>query len=78
MIYAELDRFGYLLTTIAETEEQAVKAIMEEYERAFISQNGYSPREELADHGNTDVSFYENAKEDIYTTEYESGIVRWI
>lgn len=75
MILATLDRFGYELTTIAETKEAAIKAMMKEYTRVYKQINGTTPRKDMYDEG---VSFYAQAKEDINIHEIEIGKVGWL
>lgn len=77
MVYAELDRFGYTLSVIADTEEKAVNALMTEYEKAYENINGTSPHDEICDYVGGDVTFYDNAKEDIVITGYTKGVVTW-
>jgi len=74
MVLATLYRFGYELTTIAETEEEATKAIMKEYTRAYKQENGTTPGKDMYDEG---VSYYAQAKEDINYHDIEIGKVEW-
>lgn len=75
MVIATLDRFGYELTTIAETKEAAIKAIMKEYSQAYKARNGTTPGKDI-DYYNG-CSYYANAKEDICCYEIEVGKVEW-
>lgn len=67
MIYATLDRFGYDLTIICETEKEAIDKLMKEYRRAFKKSNGCAPTKKETDW----------AKECIEIQEFEIGKVEW-
>ena len=74
MILATLERFGYELTTIAETKDAAVKAMMKEYSRAYKQINGTTPGKDYFEEG---VTYYQQAKEDICFSEIQEGMVVW-
>lgn len=74
MILAILDRFGYELTTIAETKEQAIKTIMKEYSKAYKAENGTTPGKDYVYEGTT---YYALAKEEISICEINPGEVEW-
>ena len=76
MILATLERFGYELTVVAETREEAIKTMMKEYTRAYKARNGTTPGKDI-DYYNG-KSFYANAKEDVCCIEIEKGKVEWL
>lgn len=79
MILADLYRFGYDLTVLTETKEEAEKLLMEEYEKQYRKINdGEDPREEIAYDHYSDESYYDEAKECIEYRELEIGKVEWL
>lgn len=74
MILATLYRFGYDLTVLTETREEATKAIMKEYTKTYKAWNGTTPGKDMYEEG---VSYYAQAKEDINYHEIEVGKVEW-
>ena len=77
MWIATLNRFGYTLTVIEKTRQKAIDALMAEYEKAFININGFNPKDEINDRGYTDLSFYDEARNDIEIMKLTSGKVEW-
>lgn len=74
---AQLDRFGYTLTAIGNTKEEAIKIVMNEYSKAFKERNdGTSPSKMSVPYGAG--SYYANAKEDIWCLELELGKCYWL
>lgn len=72
----ELDRFGYALTCVGNTEEECVKALMKEYTRAYKQRNeGMTPGKCFS--YEDDKSDYAIAKEEIYVRELSTGEVEW-
>lgn len=67
MVYATLDRFGYSLEVFAETEKEARRALVKEYNRAYYNRNGCKPTSEEI----------RNRNEDIYIREVELNKVEW-
>lgn len=76
---AELDRFGYYLTAVADTQRKAVNAIMRDYTTAYIDRNGTDPKEDESDRSYAEgLTAYEAAQEDIIVREYVlNGPVEW-
>lgn len=75
--YAELERFGYTLQTVAGTEKEAKDALLAEYIKAFKRYNdGQDPRR-YKEFFVEDRTCYEIAEEEIYTTFMEFGKVEW-
>ena len=74
---AKLERFGYTLTCVGQTEEEVRKAMMKEYTRAYKQRNGgLSPRKEYSYWG--DQSDYDVAKEEMFVSEMPFGKVEWL
>lgn len=79
MFLASLDRFGYELTVLTETKEEAEKLLMEEYEKAYRNVNaGEDPREEIACEHYSEESYYDNAKSCIEYRELRIGKAEWL
>lgn len=55
MVYATLDRFGYSLEVFADTEKEARKALVKEYNRAYYNCNGCKPTSEEIRSRNDDI-----------------------
>ena len=72
---AELDRFGYTLSAVATTEDEAVRAIMREYRREYKKTNGTNPGQDINELFGR--SYSAAAREDIIVTEYTMGRVEW-
>ena len=73
-----LDRFGYDLKVICNTEKECIDKLLKEYVRAYKQRNGgENPRKEIAYDRHSDKTYYEEAKEDIIISEYEIGKVEW-
>lgn len=73
-----LDRFGYELKVLCKTEEECINKLLKEYVTAFKRENdGVDPRKEIAYDRHSDLTYYEEAKEDIIISEYEIGKVDW-
>ena len=74
---ATLNRFGYTLTCVGQTEDECIKTMMKEYTRAYKQWNdGLSPRKEFSYYGG--CSDYDLAKEEICVTEMPFGKVEWL
>ena len=76
---ASLYRFGYELTVAAKKKNDAIAALMQEYEKEFESRNpGTDCRIEESDrpydYGKT---FYHAAMEDIEISEMTLDVVEW-
>lgn len=68
---AELDRFGYNLTVAGYSRNECLKAIRQEYYKAYRNRNK----------GNCECNLREdwkNAREDIIYRNFTPGIVEWI
>ena len=74
---ASLYRFGYDLTVAAESERDAVNALMSDYDEAFERYNGCEPSEIAYDRGETEKTYHDLAKEEIEIRSYEIGKVEW-
>lgn len=72
---AELDRFGYMLSAVATTEDEAVRAVMQEYKRAYRAENGNSPGQDMCPERGK--SYSAAAREDVVVTAYTTGKVEW-
>jgi len=55
MIYATLDRFGYSLEVFTNTEDEARKALVKEYNKAYKAINGCKPTSEEIRSRNDDI-----------------------
>ena len=78
MYMGTLYRFGYDLQCLCKTKEECKEKLMKEYERVFrLQNNDEDPREDIAYEYYSDLSYYDNAKEDIEIREYEIGKVGW-
>lgn len=77
---AELDRFGYMLTAVAGTREEAEKIIMKEYSKKYKDINGVSPGKDYYYSYYSDgdrISYYHAALEDIRYTKFEFEKCYW-
>lgn len=72
-----LDRFGYELNVFCKTEDECIEKLMAEYVRAYKRVNDDDPTEEIAYDRGSELTYYEEAKEDICIYEYELGKVEW-
>lgn len=77
MYLGTLYRFGYDLTAIDVSESKVKSAIMREYKRAFIEQNGYDPTKRHIYFDDREPTWYGAAKNDIEIIELEVGKVEW-
>lgn len=70
LYYATLYRFGYDLTVIADTREDAIHAIMWEYQKTYLQRNnGFDDEYETLEM---------NARNDIVVIEFTKGSVEWL
>lgn len=67
VVVASLYRFGYELTCVMETKEEAEKLLLKEYRKTYKDWNGCYPDKEKI----------EEVKEFIEYWETEFGIVEW-
>ena len=67
--HAELYRFGGSIIALDESEEKAIKKVMTEYTRRYKDRNGTSPKR---DKKYDDLSYYDDAKEDIEIMELDT------
>jgi len=74
---ATLERFGYVLTAVGETEAEAKKAVMDAYLKAYIDENGADPRQEVCEYSSGDETYWEVACEEIYVRFMPYGKVEW-
>lgn len=80
---AELDRFGYTLTVIGRTEQEAIDALMEAYYKAYEDENGINlrtlPKEGKEDYDmyEEDREYLETAKDEMYVQFLAFGEVEW-
>ena len=71
MFLLQLERFGYILTTVAKTEKEGRKALMKVYRKAYIKRNGKNCPDYKDDR--------ETAEDEINITEFtEEGQVEWL
>ena len=78
MYLGTLDRFGYSLECLCKTEKECEEKLLAEYEDAFRKRNdGDDPREEIAYDRHSELTYYDEAKEDIVIRDYEIGKVEW-
>lgn len=83
--FAEVNRFGYFLQCIGNSESEVRDAIIEEYVRAYKTRNdGADPRAEylLKQNGSDeynaeDADYYEWFIEELYIEKRELGKVEW-
>lgn len=75
---AELDRFGYMLTAVGNTKEEAEKIIIKEYSKNYKDINGVSPGRDYLYSDGDKISYYHAALEDIHYTELEFGKCYWL
>ena len=75
----ELDRFGYTLTVVGRTEEETREALMNAYEKTYRDlNNDIDPREDFKEgYSGEEISYYDNAKEDVCVWEMAFGRVEW-
>ena len=79
---AQLERFGFNLLVAERSKEKALKAISDEYKRAYLEQN--------KDYGDLNCDtieemeqdeefreFYDMAMEEVYCVKIEYGKVQW-
>lgn len=64
MILARLDRFGYFLEGIFESEEKARQEILKEYKKKFFRINNRKPTKEEIEL--LDINFYEQKINKVY------------
>ena len=76
MVIAELERFGYTLKVVSETEEQAVDSLMAVYERCYRDYNDGDDPREIYEHSE-EYSDYDFALGEIYVEEIEFNKVYW-
>ncbi len=72
-----LDRFGYELTVVCNTEPECKDELLKEYVKAYKKRNGGNPRKEIAYDRHSENSYYIEAEEDIVIREYTIGKVVW-
>ena len=72
---AELDRFGYTLSAVGTTADEATKAIMREYRREYKRENGTNPGQDMNEL--CGKSYSAAAREAIQVTEFTTGKVEW-
>lgn len=68
MVIGTLDRFGYELRVLSETQSQAEKMLMKEYRKTYLEWNHCRPSKEEV----------ECAKEEIFCDEVELDEVHWV
>ena len=73
--YAEIERFGYTLSTIALTEKEAKDAITEEYIKAFKDENGEHPSKCILPSNRTYMDIF---NDELFVTKRELGSVSWL
>ena len=80
MYLGTLDKFGYDLTVIGNSEEEVVTALMKECEKHYKNIHGVSPKKDRY-YGVSAIdpkdTFYSKAKEDIEIQELTVGQVEW-
>ena len=75
---AQLERFGYVLTAIGETDEQARNAVMSAYLSAYINQNGTNPAKDIAYEYYDERTYWDIALDEICVTKMAFGSVEWM
>lgn len=70
--FCEIDRFGYTLQAIGLTEREARQAIIDEYIKTYIKNNGINPRTDPD--GRYDYNVFIN---ELYVDKREIGAVVW-
>jgi hypothetical protein len=78
MFLATLYRFGYDMTVLAETPKECEQLLLDKYEEIYKSLNDDNPREEIAYDRHSELTYYEEAREDILIRELEIGKVEWM
>ena len=73
----KLDRFGYELNVFCKTKKDCVDELMLEYVRVFKQREDGDPMEDIAYDRGSELTYYEQAKEDICIYEYELNKVEW-
>lgn len=53
---AQLDRFGYMLTAVGRSKEEARIAIMDEYLKAYVQCNDGYPDQEMFDTASNEIN----------------------
>ena len=74
---AQLDKFGYDLTAIGETREEAINAVLKNYSESYKDINGVSPGKDFPDWGEG-KSYYYYAKEAVRCNECVIGKCYWL
>lgn len=75
---AQLERFGYVLTAIGETEEQARNAVMSAYLSAYINLNESNPADDVAYEYYDERTYWAIALDEISVTKMSCGNVYWM
>lgn len=63
-----LDRFGYELRVVTNSEEEARKLLMKEYKKTFETINHYRPTKE----------YINTAEDELFIEEVTLGKVEWV
>ena len=74
---ASLYRFGYDLTVVTKSEQEAIDLLMDEYVREYIKENGIDPRESYDRDYSGTQSDYEIAQDEVEIQFYEFNKVEW-
>lgn len=73
---AKLERFGYEITAVGRTEQEAAGAVIKSYTQAFRSENGVSPgREKMP---GSDETYLSLAKTEMYVEKLDFGKAIWL
>ena len=70
--FASLERFGYNLSVVGQTEKECRDALEKEYKRVYMDINGNSDFED-----EEDKEYLETAMEEMYCDFWEFGEVQW-
>lgn len=73
---AQLERFGYTLTAIGRTEEEARDAIIKDYKRIYKEWNNVDPGKDFT---SDNRSYLQIAEDELFVEEVELGkTVLWL
>lgn len=73
---AQIERFGYTLTSLGRTKGEAHDAIIETYIDTYKRANGIHPKEDIIPGSNQ--SHLDLAEDELYITAIKYGETRWL
>ena len=74
---AQLNRFGYALTTVGRTKKEAVDTVIATYINYYRSENGTDPDEDYVD-WTEPITYLELAKKETFVTFLDYGHTKWL